>query len=176
MTKVAMSKLAFPGRGALGPLLAAALLAVSAAASWAGGAITVSRSADIDKPAEEVWALIGEFAKLDTWHPAVESVTLSGDGGSGVHRLLKLNGGGEIDETLLNYSLTDKSYSYVINASPLPVANYNSTLSVTENGNGSTILWVSTFEPVGVPDEEADKIIGGIYEAGFASVAEKLKN
>lgn len=171
-----MTKLAFPGRGALGLVLAAALLAVSASAAWAGGAITVSRSTDVAKPADEVWALIGEFGKLDAWHPAVESITLSGDGGSGLHRLLKLNGGGEIDETLLSYSLPDRSYSYWINASPLPVANYRSTLSVKENGDGATVLWESSFEPVGVPDAEADTIIGGIYEAGFASLAEKLKH
>jgi hypothetical protein len=37
------------------------------------------------------------------------------------------------------------------------------------------IEWSSTFEPDNVEAAEAQKIIGGIYTAGFDGIADKLK-
>jgi hypothetical protein len=49
------------------------------------------------------------------------------------------------------------------------VANYHSTLRVRENpgGRGCTVEWSSDFEPSGVPESEAMKIVRGIFDAGF---------
>ena len=48
------------------PLAVAGLLVAGPAM-----ALEVSRSALVNHPAEDVWALIGDFGSLDTWHPAV---------------------------------------------------------------------------------------------------------
>ena len=52
---------------------------------------------------------------------------------------------------------------------PLPVAKYHATLKVSENagGLGCTVEWSSEFEAAGAPASEAEKVIRGVYEAGF---------
>ena len=160
-----------------GVMLAAALAASAALTpmAQAGDTLRVSRSVDFKKTPAEVWAVIGEFSKLHTWHPAVESVAMNGDGGTGLHRVLTLVGGGEIDETLTDYSLTDRSYSYVINSSPLPVANYTATIAVKDAAGSARVVWESSFEADGATPSKAKEIIGGIYEAGFENLAKILR-
>ena len=61
-----------------------------------------------------------------------------------------------------------QSYSYSIVESPLPVANYNATIKVTEaEGGGCTIEWSSEFEAEGAPEIDATEAIEGIYQACF---------
>lgn len=159
-------------------MLAVAVIAAGTALvpqAQAGDTLRVSRSVDFKKTPAEVWAVIGEFSKLDSWHPAVESVAMNGDGGTGLHRVLSLVGGGEIDETLIEYSLEDRSYSYVINSSPLPVANYASTIAVKDAAGSARVVWESSFEANGATPTEAKKVIGGIYEAGFDNLAKLLR-
>jgi hypothetical protein len=55
--------------------------------------------------------------------------------------------------------------------SPLPVANYKSTISVKPSGKTSKLLWVGSFKSKGAPDAEAVKAITGIYQAGADSLA-----
>jgi mxaD protein len=141
-------------------------------------ALEVSRSALVNHPVEEVWALIGNFDSLDTWHPAVVKLEASGDGGVGSYRTLTLPDGGTLKEKLLENSQEDMSYSYSIESGVLPVANYTSTLSVRPAAHlpgQSIVLWSSRFDPVGIDGNAARNLIGGIYQAGFESIAETMK-
>ena len=49
---------------------------------------------DIDKPADEVWAVVGDFGGIGDWMPGIESCLVDGD-----DRILKM-GGMEIIERL----------------------------------------------------------------------------
>ena len=149
--------------------------------SWTLGsagaeAVEVSRQTTVSHSPDEVWAMIGEFGTIDRWHPAIETSVVEGDGGHGIYRTLTLGDGGVIRELLLDYSLRDRHYSYAILESPLPVANYVSTLAVTPGpDDGSAIVtWTSTFDANGVSDQEAADLIGGIYQAGFDSITTML--
>jgi len=63
------------------------------------------------------------------------------------------------------------SLSYKILEGPLPVSNYESTIRVTDNGDGgSKVVWNSTFDANGASDDEAINIITGIYAAGLDAV------
>ena len=39
-----------------------------------------------------------------------------------------------------------------------------------ESGNGCDVEWSSEFEPAGASASEAEKVIRGIYDAGFANL------
>jgi len=66
-------------------------------------------------------------------------------------------------------SLNDDSrtYSYTIADSPLPLANYKSTIKVTGEGENCTVEWSSDFALAGVSEGEAMEAVRGIYQAGF---------
>lgn len=125
----------------------------------------VSMSTQLSVSADELWKMIGGFNALPDWHPAVEKSELA-EGGR--QRTLHLAGGGTIVETLVNHDDGSKTYTYEIKDSPLPVANYVSTINVSPSGEkSSTVEWSSNFEPSGAPESEAVRAIQGIYQAGL---------
>jgi hypothetical protein len=52
--------------------------------------------------------------------------------------------------------------------------DYWSTIDLREVDEGTAIEWSSTFEPVGVPAEKAERLATRIYEAGIAGIKKAL--
>ncbi len=143
------------------------------AAATADGALKIDKQIEIAAPPATVWKMIGNYNHLDVWHPAVAASDLTGSGTSaGDVRVLTLGDGATITERLVAYSDTERSYTYAIEASPLPVDRYVSTLAVLPGqGGGSVVRWSSTFDPKGAPAEKASEVIAGIYDAGLGRLA-----
>lgn len=123
----------------------------------------VERSASFDSSVEEMWERIGDFGSVETWHPAVAECSQDGD-----VRVLTLGDGGEIRETLT--AQEQSSYSYRIDSSPLPVADYNATIAAVATDGGCEVQWSADFESDGASDEEAGAVIGGIFDAGLGAL------
>ena len=124
----------------------------------------VKQSVRLPAPVTEVWKRIGGFNALPDWHPMVKN---SYETMGGSERKLTLPGGATITEKL--ESKDDKSfrYSYSITDSPLPVADYHSTIEVHQEGKESVVEWMGRFEPNGASAEDAQKAIQDIYKAGM---------
>lgn len=129
----------------------------------------VARSVYLNRPAPEVWELVGRFQGLPEWHPAVEASHQERIEGI-EHRRLGLAGGGEIVERRIDADGT--SYAYEILEGPLPVARYRATITVAEAGDGAVVIWASTFDPT---DPKAKEVIAGIYETGLEALRRKLE-
>ena len=124
----------------------------------------VSMNTKLNVSADEAWRLIGGFNALPDWHPSVEKSELTEEGQT---RTLSLAaGGGTIVEKLERMDDGSRTYSYSIVDSPLPVADYRSTIKVSGEGDDCTLEWSSEFEPVGGENEETDAV-REIYQAGF---------
>lgn len=132
-------------------------------------ALEVVRDVLVQAEAGKVWEVVGDFGRLDAWHPAI--ATCEAEAIDGVrHRRLTTVDGGELLEKLLAHDDGMMAYSYSIEESPLPVIGYVAEVRVTPEGDGARLSWSSRFLPDGVSDEEARGIIAGIYEAGLANV------
>ena len=126
---------------------------------------SVTRTVTLKAPISEVWGLIGNFHGAHNWHPAIaESVRESV--GAEEFRLLKIKGGGEILEHLVDK--TTHSYTYSIIRSPLPVAHYEAKIEANIAGAGTEITWSGSFTPTA---DGAETVVAGIYEAGLAALA-----
>lgn len=133
-------------------------------------AITVKKKRDAPGDPTEVWALIGDFCAIEKWHPVVAKCEETKEGDV-TFRALTLKDGGKIKEKLIGTEET--SYSYEIVESPLPVKNYKATLSVEEDEDSpdrSEVEWEASFNANGASDEDAQKTIAGIFEAGVKSI------
>lgn len=129
-------------------------------------AIDVSESVDVTASADQAWAAIAEFCSIKDWHPVVaECDQFEKDGAT--MRSLVTGDGGEILEELHEMNDAGRSYTYSIIESPLPVADYVATMTVTENGDGATIEWAGQFSARDASDDEAAEVITGIYRAGL---------
>lgn len=122
-------------------------------------------------PADEVWRLAGGWNGLPSWHPAVETSVME-DGGH--RRRLKLADGTEITEQLEKFDGEAKTYTYSIVASTLPLRDYRSTITVTREGEKSTIEWSTTFKPMGLPETELTRTLEHFYQAGFDNLRKLL--
>jgi Polyketide cyclase / dehydrase and lipid transport len=136
-------------------------------------ALEVSNAATVTGTPKEVWDKIGSFCSIKNWHPAVAECEKSKDGGV-TYRTLTTKDGGKIKEKLVKK--TDASYTYEIIESPLPVQNYSATISVAAEGDQTKVEWKGTFDAKGASDEEAKKVIDGIYQAGLDNLAKPASN
>lgn len=127
--------------------------------------------AKVTAPAEDVWRLIGGWNALPEWHPAVETSALES---GGQLRRLTLIDGSEFTERLENLCDTTRSYTYSIVSSPLPCAEYCSTISVISEGERSTVEWSSSFAPLNTAGAELSKTLEEFYREGFENLKKML--
>ncbi|HEX5304495.1 MAG TPA: SRPBCC family protein [Dyella sp.] len=129
--------------------------------------LSVSESVELNAPAEAVWNTVGDFGAAQRYLAVVERCDLSHHGSS-TERLLHLKGGGSVRERLVLSNDEDRSLRYTIVESPLPVADYVSTVRVDPVDDARCrVTWASTFEPRDSSDAEAREAITGIYRMGF---------
>jgi hypothetical protein len=129
---------------------------------------SVTRSATFAASIADVWGVLGNFHKVNEWHPAVEASTRYTVGDE-EFRLLSLAGGGEILEHLVDS--TTHSYTYSIIRSPLPVMHYEAKIEANTAGAGTEVTWGSSFTPL---SDNAEDIVAGIYESGLGALAERF--
>ena len=155
---------------ALRYLSAAALAALVATPALA---LEAKKQVAVDATPAQAWAAIGDFCAIGAWHPVVETCVLGEKDGKPM-RTLALKGGGTIVEEQVERDEAGMSFTYRIIESPLPVANYESTIAVGHEG-GTTIVWTGKFDAKGAPDADAIGVIEGIYQGGLDSLAAKAK-
>ena len=152
--------------------IACALLV--AGSSHAAGNLSVTREVIIDSTPATVWKLVGNFNALDVWHPAVSKSELNGAGTKvGTRRLLTLvDSKKTIIEQLTAYDAAKTSYSYTIVRGPLPVVNYNGTLTLNATPEGKTLLkWTSTFDaPEGGDNTYSTQAVEALCDSGLAKL------
>jgi hypothetical protein len=128
----------------------------------------VERWADFSVSPEAIWAVIGDFAGIADWHPAVESSEAVDIDGA-AHRHLRLHGGGLILEHLTGREA--HTHHYEIIESPLPVDEYRATITVFAQDGGARVFWSSSFKALS-PD--ADAVVAGIYEGGLDALRQRF--
>lgn len=148
--------------------IAAALLASNSVL-----AAEVVETTDIAASVDQVWKQVEPFCSLSEWHPAVEKCDLRRLDGK-LERVITLKNGAVIEERLLDSSAAKHKITYSILAAPLPVKDYSASLILTPSGKDTKIVWEAKFTSDGVTDEEAKKIVSGIFTAGFDGLKQKI--
>ena len=117
----------------------------------------------VEAPADAVWERLSDFSGIEVGGP-VESVSYEGEG-VGMLRTIGM-AGGSVVERLVAHDAAARTFTYAIinDDCPLPFRDYSATVTVSDNGDGSsTVDWTGTFEPRGVPEEQAVGVATGIY-------------
>ncbi|MGB2850333.1 MAG: SRPBCC family protein [Solirubrobacterales bacterium] len=115
-----------------------------------------------DSSPAQMWQRIGDYNNFHSWHPAVEE-TKTSEGG--VRELVLGDDAGSVFETHTDGG--DLHYSYRIDRSPLPVADYDATIRVQPHDGGCEVVWTADFTAEGASDEEAVAVIEGIFQGGL---------
>ena len=133
----------------------------------------VSMQTIIHASADEVWNTIGDFNGLPKFVTAITKSAVEGSGVGAVRNLKLQDSDTPIIERLERLDEKARTLSYSIIKSPLPLADYISTMEVRSlDEKRCELTWWSTFEPRGIPEAEALKIVEGIYSMGFDGLKE----
>jgi hypothetical protein len=136
----------------------------------------VKVSEPVAAPAAKVWDVLGDFGGVMKWGGGMlESCTVEGSG-VGAVRTIGLPGGASIRERCEGYDAKGRALTYsIIGKSPIPIRDYVSTCRVVETGpNTCRVDWNGRFEPDGVPEEQAQQMVRGIYAGGIAAARKLL--
>lgn len=129
--------------------------------------LSVSEAAEFNAPADVVWKIVGDFGAAARYLDVVERCELQHRSGS-TERWLHLRGGGLVHERLVLACPHDRALRYTIVESPLPVADYVSTVRVDEvDDRHCRVSWSATFDPQGADETQARDAIAAIYRMGF---------
>jgi carbon monoxide dehydrogenase subunit G len=116
----------------------------------------------IDRPADDVWAVIGNFGEL-TWMPGVETCELEGD-----DRILGMFGM-RIVERQLARNDEDRTLTYGIVDGDMKPEVHRATITVMPAGSGSFVTWdVET-------DDAMVEVMQGAYTGALGALKEQLE-
>jgi uncharacterized membrane protein len=113
---------------------------------------TGTASIDIDAPADQVWAVVGDFGGIASWMPGIESCRVDGD-----TRIIETMGM-TISERLVSKDDTGKALTYTI-ADGAPVESHEAVITVIPKGTAAQVTW----DVVATPDEMAD-LMAAVYQ------------
>jgi len=137
----------------------------------------VDKSVTIKAEPEKVWAMVKDFGNMHKWHPNVASSKVEKKG-EDTFRTLTFKSGGTSKEKLRDADDQSMKMRYEIVEGSLPVADYNSFMTVKAGPNAgeTTVQWVARFYrvyklnppiPEGQDDESALKAATDLVDAGL---------
>jgi carbon monoxide dehydrogenase subunit G len=122
---------------------------------------TARAEIDINRPADEVWAVVGDFGGIATWMPGIESCHLDGD-----DRVIKTMGM-EITERLERRDEDERELVYAI-VGGVPIINHKATITVVPQGSQSFVTW-----DVDV-DDDMTEVLYQMYQQSLQALKEHL--
>ncbi|MFJ6263320.1 SRPBCC family protein [Rhodococcus erythropolis] len=126
----------------------------------------IEASIGIEADAAAVWTLVGDPARIADWVPALAKSRIDGD-----LRHIEFIDGGSGTERVLERDDIRRTYTYEYLEGPLPLENYRSTISVTGDGDLSSVSWKARFGAATRPAEEELAIaIQDMYQSSLAEL------
>ena len=109
----------------------------------------------IDRPAEEVWTVVGDFGGIGEWMPGIDSCRVEGD-----DRIIETMGM-TITEHLVKKDDTARALTYSI-VEGAPVERHEAVVTVTPDGAGSVVTWDVDAEP-----DDMAGLMGTVYQGAL---------
>lgn len=140
--------------------------------------IRVKESIEINAPADKVWAKVGNYGDM-SWLPAIAKTEVEGKADeAGAKRVLTLQDGSKVNETLTTYDAAGMALKYEITESMLPLREYSATINVEAAGDKSIVTWHAMFKrkdpanpgAAGQDDATAKATVDGFLKSALANL------
>ena len=144
----------------------------------------IKESVTIKAKPEDVWNVIKDFGKIDTWHPSISKVESDGKNRT-IYYSPRNNT--PIKQKLENYNPEKMMYKTSITEVDIknfPVNTYTANISVKKNDDGtSTVLWKAAFyrayvnndPPPELNEAAAIKAVTEFFQAGLSNLKSTLE-
>jgi mxaD protein len=136
------------------------------------GKLTVTEIRTAATTPNRVWAVVGDFRGIGSWHPWAAQPARYPQGdprAEGATRVLPLVSGGSMRDRLLEWDGTRMTLRYAAEDGDLSVTKFEATMRVTNNLNGtSNISWSAIFDAAeGTSEEQAIAEVQEFFAAGL---------
>ena len=144
----------------------------------------IKESVTIKAKPEDVWNIIKDFGKIDTWHPSISKVESDGKNRT-IYYSPRNNT--PIKQKLENYNPEKMMYKTSIievDIKNFPVNTYTANISVKGNEDGTaTVLWKAAFyrayvnndPPPELNEAAAIKAVTEFFQSGLNNLKSKLE-
>ena len=128
---------------------------------------TVDKQIRIDRPADEVWNVVGDVGAISAWFPGLAS-SRAHDG----KRVCELEGGaGTLVEDIVAYDGDARTYEYAITDAPMPVESHHARVEVHDEGDASLLIWRTEVEPASTAEA-----MDSLFDAALAELKQHLES
>jgi hypothetical protein len=130
---------------------------------------------DLNRSADAVWDVVGNFNGLPDWHPWVHSSVLEPAAG-GIGRQVTIRGGSAghraLTERLVSFDSAGREYAYTIIAGPTPFTDYVGRFRVVQTGTARCrVEYRGRYRArAGHSEADATERIRTFYEAALANL------
>jgi carbon monoxide dehydrogenase subunit G len=124
---------------------------------------TGNASVSIDRPADDVWALVGDFGGIGEWMPGIDACRLQGE-----DRVLDTMGM-TITERLVKKDDAARALTYSI-VDGAPVERHEAVITVVSDGQGSRVTW----DVEALPDDMAG-LMASVYQGALDALKTHLE-
>lgn len=121
----------------------------------------------VDRPPEEVWAILGDLAGVTRWVPGVATARMEG-----MRRICTMEDGAEIQEEIADFSDERRRYGYAQTIHPMGFRRSEGTLAVEPDGEGSRVVWNAEIE-FADPTQEGQLL--EMLRQGYTAALQRLK-
>lgn len=119
----------------------------------------------INRPADDVWAVVADAGGISQWFPGIETSTADG-----TLRRCTVAGGGTIEEEIVTNDAELRRFQYRITGGSLPVESHLGTVDVLDDGDASLVIYSTEITP-----DELASVMGPATAGGLQGLKEHLE-
>ena len=137
--------------------------------------LSVETNMIVDFNEEESWLIVQDWENLHLLAPnVVESTTVNGTGLYSTWDI-SLKSGGMISEKMLYYNPNEKTFSYIMTVTPMPISDYMAIIKVEEYGISKSLI--SFYTECKTDPSKVDQMRKTFksFQENYLSNIEKLK-
>ncbi|BBL71224.1 SRPBCC family protein [Methylogaea oryzae] len=126
-------------------------------------------------PVDTAWQAIRAIGRLDVWFPFIETCRVEGQGAGALRYMTIANGGGDIQDTIVDIDDAKRRLVYLRPVSPFPVSHYQGTVEVFQSYDGlAVVVWTIDFESRPEDADAVAELVHGAISAGIDGMEQDL--